>query len=204
MQLRLPFILTVTITALLATSTLVFTAEESADKPAAKTTANPDIPADELALMLHPFTKAELLIEADGWQALVREKAVEISRAEIAVKRQTKEIAKTKEIQSQAEDAEKDLQQVKDKTEEAKASGDTAAMQDAEKAGALVRFLSDFEQAHINMSKIESRPAHDESGFAYWFFMDIYGHIDDENIQEVLQSHNEGITCLGSYAKGEL
>ena len=77
MQLRFPFMLTITIAALLATSTLVFTAEESADKPAAKTTANPDIPADELALMLHPFTKAELLIETDGWQALVRENASE-------------------------------------------------------------------------------------------------------------------------------
>ncbi|MEA2116082.1 MAG: mechanosensitive ion channel [Thermodesulfobacteriota bacterium] len=134
MKLRFPFILTITIAALLATSTLVFTAEESADKPTAKTTANPDIPSDELALMLNPFTKAELLIEADGWQELVREKAVEISLAEIAVKRQSKEIAKTKEIQSQAEDAKEDLQQVKDKTKEAEKSGDTTTMQDAEKA----------------------------------------------------------------------
>lgn len=134
MKLRFAFMLTITIAALLATSTLVFTAEETGDKPVAKTTANPNIPADELALMLHPFTKAELLIEADGWQALVQEKAVEISRAEIAVKRQTKEIAKTEEIQSQVEDAKKDLQQVKDKTEEAKKSGDTKTMQEAETA----------------------------------------------------------------------
>ena len=134
MHLRLPFLFAVTIAALLTTSILVFAAEESGEKPAAKTTANPNIPADELALMLHPFTKTELLVEADGWQELVREKAVSISRAEIAVKRQSKEIAKTKEIQSQVEDAKKDLQQVKDKTEKAKVSGDTKAMQDAEKA----------------------------------------------------------------------
>ena len=134
MKLRFPFMLTITIVALLATSTLVFTAEESGDKPTAETTANPDIPADELALMLHPFTKAELLIEADGWQALVREKAVEISRAEIAVKRQSKEIAKTTEIQDQVEEAKEELQKVKEKTESAKESGDAAAMQDAEKA----------------------------------------------------------------------
>jgi len=134
MKLRFSFMVAITIAALLATSTLVFTAEESVDKPAAKTTANPDIPADELALMLHPFTKAELLIEADGWQALVREKAVEISRAEIAVKRQSKEIAKTTEIQDQVEEAKKELQKVKEKTESAKESGDAAAMQDAEKA----------------------------------------------------------------------
>ncbi len=77
-------------------------------------------------------------------------------------------------------------------------------LKDAEKSGALVNFLSDFEKANINMSKIESRPAHDESGFAYWFFMDIYGHIDDENIQAVVEAHKEEITCLGSYVKGEL
>jgi prephenate dehydratase len=34
--------------------------------------------------------------------------------------------------------------------------------------------------------------------------MDIYGHIEDANIQQVLQAHSEEITCLGSYAKGEL
>jgi chorismate mutase/prephenate dehydratase len=77
-------------------------------------------------------------------------------------------------------------------------------LKDAEKAGALVRFLSDFDKAEINMSKIESRPAHDESGFAYWFFMDIYGHIDDPAVQRVIQEHKDEITWLGSYVKGEL
>lgn len=134
MQRRLPFIITITLTVLLATSTLVFSAEKSKDKPSAQTTVNPDIPSDELALMLNPFTKGELLIEADGWQALVRKKAVEISRAEIAVKRQSKEIAKAEEIQNQVKDAKKHLLQVKVKTEDAKVSGDIEALQDADKA----------------------------------------------------------------------
>jgi small conductance mechanosensitive channel len=139
MQLRLPFILTLTIAAVLVSSPLIFAADGNNEKPAAKTTVNPDIPSDELALMLHPFTKDELLVEADGWQTLVREKAVEISRAEIAVKRQSKEIDKTKEIQSQVEDAQKDLQEVKDKTREARESGDSDTMQDAEKAAQAAR-----------------------------------------------------------------
>ncbi len=134
MQQRVLFLLSLTITALLLNSTVAFTAEKSKDEPTAQTTVTPGIPSDELALMLHPFTKAELLVEADGWQALVRAKAVAISHAEITVKRQTKEIAKTKEIQSQVEDAKEELQKVKEKTEKAKASGDTGAMQDAEKA----------------------------------------------------------------------
>jgi len=133
MQLRLSLILTVIVTAFLVISTPAFSAEESKDKPSAQTTADPDIPADELALMLHPFTKEELLIEADAWQALVRKKAVEISRAEIAVKRQSKEIVKAKEIEKQVAETKEKLQEVKDKTEEAKATGDTAAMKDAEK-----------------------------------------------------------------------
>jgi small conductance mechanosensitive channel len=174
MKLRFPFILSITIAALLATSTLVFTAEESADKPAAKTTANPDIPADELALMLHPFTKGELLIEADGWQALVREKAVEISRAEIAVKRQSKEIAKTEEIQSQVEDAKEDLQQVKDKTAEAKKSGDTKTMQDAKKAaqGAQEKI------ATVQQTVTEAADAADKTA-------EMYGKMSDKTKQGI-------------------
>lgn len=174
MQLRFPFMLTIAIAALLATSTLVFAAEESGDKPGAKTTANPNIPADELALMLHPFTKAELLIEADGWQALVRDKAVEISRAEIAVKRQTKEIAKTEEIQSQVEDAKNDLQQVKDKTEEAKKSGDTKAMQDAEEAaqGAQEKIAS------LHQTVIEAADAADKTA-------EMYDKMSDETKQGI-------------------
>ncbi|MDA3946396.1 MAG: prephenate dehydratase [Helicobacteraceae bacterium] len=77
-------------------------------------------------------------------------------------------------------------------------------LKDAEQAGSLVRFLSDFDKAKINMSKIESRPAHDESGFAYWFFMDVYGHIDDKPIEQIISEHKDEITWLGSYVKGEI
>jgi len=77
-------------------------------------------------------------------------------------------------------------------------------LKNAERSGALVDFLSDFDESNINMSKIESRPAHDESGFAYWFFMDIEGHIKDQNVQEVIKKRKNEITWLGSYVKGEI
>lgn len=77
-------------------------------------------------------------------------------------------------------------------------------LKDAERAGALVNFLADFDEANINMSKIESRPAKDKDGFGYWFFMDIYGHIDDIAIKQVLKKHTSEITWLGSYVKGEI
>ncbi len=76
-------------------------------------------------------------------------------------------------------------------------------LKDSVKAGSLVHFLQDFDEKSINLSKIESRPLKEKGGFDYLFFMDFYGHIDDENVQEVLQKHKEEVTWLGSYVKGE-
>ncbi len=72
----------------------------------------------------------------------------------------------------------------------------------ADKPGALVRFLEDFERANINLTKIESRPAADKD-FSYWFYIDFEGHVDDANVQEVFKKHQNEIKWLGSYAKGE-
>ena len=76
-------------------------------------------------------------------------------------------------------------------------------LKDSVKAGSLVHFLQDFDEENINLSKIESRPLKDKGGFDYWFFIDFYGHIDDKEIQKVLQKHNQEVTWLGSYVKGE-
>jgi chorismate mutase/prephenate dehydratase len=76
-------------------------------------------------------------------------------------------------------------------------------LKDAMEAGALVHFLQDFDDEKINLSKIESRPAKGNDPFGYWFFIDFYGHIDDANVQKVLQKHTDEVTWLGSYVKGE-
>jgi len=76
-------------------------------------------------------------------------------------------------------------------------------LKDANEAGSLVHFLQDFYDAGINLSKIESRPSLDNSGFGYWFYIDFYGHIDDENVQKVITKHTDEVTWLGSYVKGE-
>ena len=73
----------------------------------------------------------------------------------------------------------------------------------AQEAGALVHFLQDFDNEKINLSKIESRPSKGKDTFGYWFFIDFYGHIDDTNVQRVLQHHSDEVTWLGSYVKGE-
>lgn len=77
-------------------------------------------------------------------------------------------------------------------------------LKDAQKAGALVHFLEDFNNADINLSKIESRPSRDNDGFGYWFFIDFFGHIDEDRVQMLIQKHKEEVTWLGSYVKGEL
>jgi len=76
-------------------------------------------------------------------------------------------------------------------------------LEDAVEAGSLVHFLQDFDKEHINLSKIESRPSKDKSGFGYWFYIDFYGHIDEERVQRVLAKHGGEVTWLGSYVKGE-
>ena len=76
-------------------------------------------------------------------------------------------------------------------------------LKDAVEAGSLVHFLQDFDDEKINLSKIESRPSKDKSGFGYWFYIDFYGHIDDSKIQKVLSKHEGEVTWLGSYVKGE-
>lgn len=76
-------------------------------------------------------------------------------------------------------------------------------LKDAVEAGSLVRFLQDFDKENINLSKIESRPSKDKSGFGYWFFIDLYGHIDEAPIKKVLEKHEGEITWLGSYVRGE-
>ncbi len=79
-------------------------AGEAADAPPPEpvTTADPEIPVEELELLLKPLTKGQLLIEAKAWQAFVQAKAEQISRAEITVKRQNQEIEKTEQIKEDA------------------------------------------------------------------------------------------------------
>ncbi len=77
-------------------------------------------------------------------------------------------------------------------------------LKDGIKAGSLVHFLQDFYDENINLSKIESRPAKDKHGFGYWFFIDFYGHIDEEKIQKVLFEHTREVTWLGSYTNSDI
>ncbi len=74
------------------------------------------------------------------------------------------------------------------------------------KSGTLYSALEVFNEASINMSKIESRPSK-RIAWEYLFFVDIDGHRDDSKIQEVidkLRSKLPLVKILGSYPKGIL
>ena len=63
--------------------------------------------------------------------------------------------------------------------------------------GALVEFLTDFDKAGINLTKIKS---HIVEGISI-FFIDFNGHKDDENVQKIFSKHKDSIKYLGSYVK---
>lgn len=70
--------------------------------------------------------------------------------------------------------------------------------------GSLMRLLQTFENEKINLTKIESRPAKGR-GFESHFYIDFEGHIDDKNVQKVIQANQDKheIIWLGSYIQGE-
>ena len=63
--------------------------------------------------------------------------------------------------------------------------------------GALVRFLNDFDEAGINLTKIKSHIV----GGVSTFFIDFNGHRDDEKVSEIFKKHENSIKFLGSYVR---
>ncbi len=58
----------------------------------AHTTLNPDIPLDQLKVMVKPLTKSELQVESDAWFKLLRAKAREIAAVRMGVKKATEAV----------------------------------------------------------------------------------------------------------------
>ena len=51
------------------------------------------------------------------------------------------------------------------------------------------------------MTSIQSRPTHTDDDFRYCFFIDIDGHIDDNNVSELFKRYPNELKWLGSYLK---
>jgi chorismate mutase/prephenate dehydratase len=70
-----------------------------------------------------------------------------------------------------------------------------------DRPGSLVKALQAFDQFHINMSKIESRPSK-RKDWEYIFYVDLAGHVEDTKVAEALselQQHCSLVKVLGSY-----
>jgi len=59
--------------------------EEEAEPPEPVTTGDPEIPTAQLEFLVTPLTLADLEVEAQAWQDLLKAKAVEVSEVEVAV-----------------------------------------------------------------------------------------------------------------------
>ncbi|MEY3868119.1 MAG: hypothetical protein RLZZ338_2010 [Cyanobacteriota bacterium] len=81
------------------------------DPTAAVTSKQPDIPIEELQLLVRPLSLKELKNEAAGWQLLLKNKVQEISNAEIAIKRQNRSISKQQDASTSLGEAKKALEE---------------------------------------------------------------------------------------------
>jgi len=90
--------------------------------------------------------------------------------------------------------------------QEAQPSGDdkTSIMfTTPDQPGALVRVLSVFEHAGVNLTHIDKRPSRREN-WRYTFFIDAEGHAKDEPLKSAVHfasSHCERLEVLGSYPR---
>ena len=77
---------------------------------------------------------------------------------------------------------------------------------DRDRPGALYEFLGEFARRSINMTRIESRPSKLTLG-DYWFFIDVEGHRQDEELAGAIRSL-EGkaskLKVLGSYPVADI
>lgn len=70
-----------------------------------------------------------------------------------------------------------------------------------DKPGMLYKILGIFEKAHVNLTKIESRPSKKGLG-KYLFFVDFHGHRKDELVKKILNEIDKNtyfLKVLGSY-----
>jgi small conductance mechanosensitive channel len=121
------------------------------DPPAPQTAADPAIAMEELSLLLRPLTKTQLLVEADAWRNLLLEKAEEIARLEVAIKRGNAEIERAEKTLDLAEEAKAQLESAM--TKNRAASGDDPAGDvTAEAGGEMLERIDELVDSAANTS----------------------------------------------------
>jgi small conductance mechanosensitive channel len=89
--------------------------QEAEKKYVATTTSDPQIPIEDLELLLKPLTKNELVVEAEAWLQLLKDKVKQISTLEIEARQKSREIDKTEEeIEKKIEEIEEKQEQIEE------------------------------------------------------------------------------------------
>ncbi len=117
-QLHLKIFVGLVVAASFLPSQIVYSADDNSVTYVASTSKDISIAPDQLQWLVKPLTKEELVVEADSWRDVLRQKAMEISVAEIAVKRQNEQINKSQEAADAAQvakDAAKEAEEVRQK-----------------------------------------------------------------------------------------
>ncbi len=105
------------------------TVASSAEQDTAKatTTGDPDIPGDELELLLRPLTRTELEAETQGWLELLKTKISEISESEIGAKYKRTELQSADDLQAAIDEIEQAKQAADDNPDDTAAAEALAA-----------------------------------------------------------------------------
>ena len=115
----------------LAPLLFVAIAAEAMASSAPQTVSDPEIPVEHLELLVKPLTADELIVEADGWLSILRDKVREISLLEIEVREQREEVEQVEELAEVTEEAADAAQEAEEALDEARGTADQAAAQEA-------------------------------------------------------------------------
>jgi len=89
--------------------------DEGSTKENPLTTADPDVPLEDLRVMVKPLTKSELEVEANAWFELLRAKSRQISVLRLGVRKTTAAVAADDEAEAEA--ALKEVEQITETAE---------------------------------------------------------------------------------------
>ena len=104
---------------------------EAVASPVPGTVSDPEIPVEHLELLVKPLTVDELIVEAEGWLSILRDKVREISLLEIEVREHKAEIEKVEELADVVEDAADAAEEAQEALDEARETTDADAAEEA-------------------------------------------------------------------------
>jgi len=123
--LRHPFVL------LLSFFFVAAIAAEAMASSAPETVSDPEIPVEHLELLVKPLTADELIVEAEGWLSILRDKVREISLLEIEVREHKAEIEKVEKLADVVQDAADATEEAQEALDEARGTTDADAAEEA-------------------------------------------------------------------------